>query len=287
MSRGGHLSHPPSLLRIVERTLREECSLVAGDRVLLAVSGGGDSTAMLHVLSRLAPRLGVGLFAHGVDHGLRAEAGTELDLASTLAERLGIEFSRCQIEVARGSNLQARAREARYVALRHRADELGCTLIATAHHADDRAETVFMRLLRGSGIQGLGVLAPRENHLLRPLIRARRSDISAHLSRHELLFSSDPSNDNTHYLRVTVRKVLLPSLVEVSPGIVSHLCAIADEVCAMRRETDELDPGSPTQDALGRRQRTALTRAIARRQFGFELPLEAEMLLRLVRDERR
>ncbi len=279
MSRGGHRSHPPSLLRIVERTLREECRLAAGDCLLLAVSGGGDSTAMLHVMARLAPRFGVGLFAHGVDHGLRDEAGRELDQAASLASELGVEFTRTKISLEHGGNLQARARKGRYAALEQRAQELGGALIVTAHHADDRAETVLLRLMRGAGLLGLGVLGPREARLLRPMIRARKSDITAHLTRHELSFSSDPSNDNTHYLRVKARKELLPILVDSSPGIVEHFCALADQALLARGSDGNVGP----YDKLGRRQRAALMRAIELGQDGFELPIAAGLVIRLER----
>src|SRR5688572_20374575 len=153
-------SHPPSLVTLVRRTLREECGPLAQRSVLAAVSGGGDSQAMLSVLARLAPELGFRLAAHGVDHGLRSEAAAELDVAEALATKLGGPFSRTRLQLERGSNLQARAREARYAALRDvaRSSE---ALIATAHHATDRAETVLLRLLRGAGPRGLAVLAPR------------------------------------------------------------------------------------------------------------------------------
>lgn len=283
MSRGLNRSHPPTLLRIVERTLREDCRLAAGERLLLGVSGGGDSTALLHVLARLAPKLDFRVFAHGVDHGLRAEAGSELDLVGDLAGKLGVEFSRVALSVPSGSNLQARAREARYAALDSRADQLGGALIATAHHADDRAETVLLRLLRGAGLAGLAVLLPREGRLLRPMVQARRRDVLAHLERHRLRFASDPSNENTRYLRVKVRKELLPLLVGASPGLVEHLCAIADQAVAARGDAAD----ARMADIFGRRQRAALMRAIQLRQAGFELPLEGKLVLRLERDVRR
>lgn len=247
MSRGKKGSHPPSLLRIVERTLREECRLAVGDCLLLAVSGGGDSMAMLHVLGRLAPRFGIRLYAHGVDHGLRPEAGRELDLAAGLAAQLGIEFSRSSLSLEHGPNLQSRARGLRYQALNQRAVDLGAAFVATAHHADDRAETVILRLLRGAGLHGLGVLPARRGQLVRPLVRARRADILAHLRRHEIAFASDPSNQNTHYLRVKVRLEILPALAAVAPRIVDELCAIADEAVELR---DALESGLP--NAIGR-----------------------------------
>jgi tRNA(Ile)-lysidine synthase len=278
LSRGQRRSHPPSLLRVVERTLREECHLSPGDCLLLAVSGGGDSTAMLHVMARLAPRFGVGLFAHGVDHGLRAGASSELALAAALATELGVEFTRSKISVPLGGNLQARARLARYAELEARAKALGGAMIATAHHADDRAETVILRLLRGAGLVGLGVLAPRAGQLLRPMVRARRADILAHLARHELRYASDPSNENSRYLRVRVRNEILPLLAERSPGIVGHLCAVADDACKAR------DSELLSVERLGRRQRAALARAIEHRQLDFELPVGNGLVIRIGRD---
>src|SRR5690348_3702883 len=158
-------SHPPSLITIVRRTLLEECGPLRGQSVLAAVSGGGDSQAMLEVLARLAPQLGFSLRAHGVDHGLRPEAARELDLAQALAQRLGVPFGRTRLQLARGANLQARARQARYAALREVALPVGA-LIATAHHADDRAETVLLRLLRGAGPRGLAVLPARAQDVI-------------------------------------------------------------------------------------------------------------------------
>lgn len=220
-------SHPPSLTTLVRRTLVEECGPLAGRSVIAAVSGGGDSQAMLSVLARLSAPLGFSLRAHGVDHGLRPEASRELDLAQALAERAGVPFGRSELRLVRGSNLQARAREARYAALREVAQAHG-GLIATAHHADDRAETVLLRLLRGAGPRGLAVLPPRDGLLIRPLVRATRADVTLHLERHRVAFAQDPSNADSAFLRVRVRRELLPTLTELSPQIVRHLNALAD-----------------------------------------------------------
>jgi tRNA(Ile)-lysidine synthase len=224
------------LLTLLKRTLHDECAVARGDVVLCAVSGGPDSMALLHALSRLAPKLGLELCAHGVDHGLRPEASTELDLAASFARALGISFSRAQLRVPEGGNLQARARAARYAALRAVASQRGARWIATAHHADDRAETVLLRLLRGTKARGLGVLPPRDGDLLRPMVRARRSDVLAHVARHAIPHADDPSNRNTRFLRTRVRGEVLPLLEELNPGIVAHLCALADELCTDRAQ---------------------------------------------------
>lgn len=223
-------SHPPTLLKLAERTLREECKPGRGERIVVAVSGGPDSLALLHVLSRLAPRFGLELLAHGVDHGLRPEAQAELDLAERLAESSGVRFERSQVRLEAGGNLQARARRVRYQALEAAAERFGGALIATAHQADDRAETVVMRLLRGSGPRGLAVLPPRRGSLIRPIIRARRANVMAHLGRHRIEFAQDPSNRDRRYLRVRVRLEVMPLLEAISPKIVAHLTALADQM---------------------------------------------------------
>jgi tRNA(Ile)-lysidine synthase len=243
-------SHPPTLITSVRRTLVEECGPLAGRSVLAAVSGGGDSQAMLSVMARLAPKLGFALLAHGVDHGLRPEASSELDVAEALAKQLGVPFGRTRLALERGGNLQARAREARYAALREVAAPHEA-LIATAHHADDRAETVVLRLLRGAGPRGLAVLAPRAQDVIRPLVRAGKHDVLLHLERHCLAFAEDPSNKDAAFLRVRVRREAMPLLQHLSPQIVRHLNALADALSGSGLpELSGLDGLGTASDAL-------------------------------------
>jgi tRNA(Ile)-lysidine synthase len=200
--------------------------------VLVAVSGGPDSMALLHVMARLRERGGFGLHAHGVDHGLRAEAAAELDLAEALSHTLEVPFSRERVKVEAGSNLQARARAARWGSLRTAARRAGAARIATGHHADDRAETLLMRILRGTGMRGLAVLPPLDGDRIRPMVRARRSDIDAHVARHRIPHALDPSNVDPRFLRARVRQEIVPALVRLSPKAVEHLCALADAAAA-------------------------------------------------------
>jgi tRNA(Ile)-lysidine synthase len=225
-------THPPTLLTQVRRALREECHVRRGHRMVVAVSGGGDSAALLHALACLRSRFGLELFAHGVDHGLRAEAADELALASGLAARLKVPFSCSHVDVRPGSNLQARARKARYQSLQEARARCEADFIATGHHADDRAETVLMRLLRGAGPQGLAVLPARSETLLRPMIRVRKAEVLAHLGRHGIEFALDPSNQDARFLRVRVRRELMPLLEAISPRVVEHLNALADQLAA-------------------------------------------------------
>jgi tRNA(Ile)-lysidine synthase len=275
-------SHPPALLKIAERTIADERLFAPQDRVLVAVSGGPDSMALLHVLARLAPKLRLGVRACGIDHGLRPGAADELILAERFASALGIPFVSIKLDLALGPNLMARARDARYAALHgvledwngedpavasKSAREGGrparrAATIATGHHADDRAETVLIRLLRGSGPAGLGVLTPRAPMLTRPLVRARRADIMAHIERHQVPYAEDPSNQDARFLRTRVRREVLPLLTELSPRIVEHLCALADSAAALGPAADGDVPAFLEGVALGRAQRTSLARAL-------------------------
>jgi len=260
-------THPPTLITLVKRALRDEIKLPRGARILVATSGGPDSMALLVVLAGLTSRRGAPppepprgfasnryaalrdsrstpfeLVAHGVDHGLRENAAAELDLAEAHATRLGVVFSRSRVNVGSGSNLQARARDARYAALEVARKRAKAQVIATAHHADDRAETVLMRILRGAGASGLAVLPAQDGHLIRPLIRASRRDVDLHLERHGIASARDPSNVDPRYLRTRVRLEVLPLLASLDPAIVSHLCALADDLGRFREGNEGIYP---------------------------------------------
>jgi tRNA(Ile)-lysidine synthase len=274
------LTHPPTLITLVKRALRDEIALPRGARILVATSGGPDSMALLDVLAGLRRTLPYELVAHGVDHGLRANASSELDLAETHATALGVAFSRSQLNVASGSNVQARAREARYAALESARKRTKAQLIATAHHANDRAETVLMRILRGSGPSGLAVLPARDGHLIRPLIRAGRRDVELHLERHAVPFASDPSNADPRYLRTRIRLEVLPLLASLDPAVTTHLCALADDLGRFR-DADE------TIYRIPRAARLALSRLAqstnARRTMRVLLPQGLEVTKRIER----
>jgi tRNA(Ile)-lysidine synthase len=152
--------------------------------------------------------------------------------------------------------LQARAREARYAALREAAAPHDA-LIATAHHADDRAETVLLRLLRGAGPRGLAVLPASARDLIRPLLRATKRDVLAHIHRHRLDFAQDPSNADAAFLRVRVRHELMPLLSDLSPQIVRHLNALADAL----EGTELPDLGELEEHGLNRAQIREVLRA--------------------------
>lgn len=225
-------SHPPTLLTLARRAIDRFDLIEKGDTVLVALSGGPDSMALVHVLSILGKKAAFSVTAEGVDHGLRAEASRELDVAEAYCARLEVPFHRTVLRVRKGGNLQARARTARHEALEHARISRKARVIATAHHADDRAETMLIRILRGTGAAGLAVLPPRARTapLVRPFFFARRADVEKHLARHAVPHSMDPSNADPRFLRTRVRRELLPLMNELNPGVVDHLCRLADEL---------------------------------------------------------
>jgi tRNA(Ile)-lysidine synthase len=205
--------------------------LVPGDRVLVAVSGGPDSVALLGALVTLAEELGISVCAAHLNHGLRGEESLrDQRCAEDVARRFGVP---CVVGVAdalhRGSNLEARARQQRYAFLSGAAGEQGCTKIATGHTLDDQAETMLMRLLRGTGSDGLaGILAVRDGSIIRPLIECSRAEVLAFLYARELPFCEDSSNRDFRFLRNRVRHEVMPLLAAISPTARRNLAAAAE-----------------------------------------------------------
>ncbi len=218
------------LIARVRRTLRERALLAGGERVLVAISGGPDSAALLHVLLRLAPELSLTLAAASVDHRLRPGSARDVEVAAGLAARLEVPFAALAVDVAPGGSLQAAARDARYAALRAHAETLGASRVAVGHTLDDQAETVLARLLRGAPLAGLGAIAPRRaDGVVRPLLDCRRDEVRAHVARFALPHVADPSNDDPRFGRVRVRHELLPVLAGEDPRVAVHLARLADE----------------------------------------------------------
>jgi tRNA(Ile)-lysidine synthase len=195
----------------------------------LGVSGGADSQCLLLSFPRVALELGHTCIAVGINHGFRKEANDELDLAEHLAKRSGIKFYREQVNVIDGPDgKQAHARDARYNALFNFENP-----VVTAHHFDDYAETVMIRLLRGHNIGSLKVLPEVSEYgtgVFRPMLSVTRERIITHLNRWNIKYANDPSNDNTDYLRVKIRKEIFPMLELLNPKIKERLVNISEEL---------------------------------------------------------
>jgi tRNA(Ile)-lysidine synthase len=214
---------------------------LGGKRILLALSGGADSVALLHALAALRRKFHFELAAAHLNHGLRgAESDRDEAFVCELCSRLGVPLT---VELARGlkrsrGNLEARARTERQRFLGRVAERVGADYIALAHQADDQAETVMLRLLRGAGVTGLGAMAEVSGgKLIRPLLEVRRAAILAYLEEIGAEFVEDSTNASLAHDRNRVRHRLMPLLErEFAPGLAGRLVELAAEM----RQVDDL-----------------------------------------------
>ncbi|MBN1774723.1 MAG: tRNA lysidine(34) synthetase TilS [Deltaproteobacteria bacterium] len=221
--------------------LEREESLPRGARVLVAVSGGGDSVALLRLLAALAPERELRLEVAAVDHRTRPGTADEVRFVAELAGGLGLPFRPLVLaEDGAGRNEDALRRE-RLRALTSAARDGGASRIATGHQADDAAETVLMRLLRGAGLDGLGGIRPRHGPLFRPLLGFRRAELRDWLRGEGFRWLDDPSNDDVRRLRARVRHLLLPALRAASPDLAGELTGTAGALRALLQPLDAWD----------------------------------------------
>lgn len=202
----------------------------AGQRVLVACSGGPDSMVMLHVLSVLSSRLGIEIMATSVDHQLRVQAAREVALVGKFAEDLGLGFVALKVQLSGQSSVQSAARDARYAALRSLMQAQRMDRLAVGHTRDDQAETVIERMTRGAGLSGLAAIAPaRQDGVIRPLIDVRRAQVLHYAQRYGVPFVEDPSNADARYKRTRIRNTIMPLLEQEDPRVYEHLARLADD----------------------------------------------------------
>lgn len=229
----------PSLLHRVVRTIRSRGLFEKGEHVLVAVSGGPDSVALLSLLHRLRRSWRLALTAVHCNYGLRgAESDGDQKFVETLCRELEIPLYTRSLNVRDRfprTSLQAAARELRYGAFMDVAKACGAQRIAVGHTANDQAETVLLWMLRGAGLAGLsGMPASREGAIVRPLYECSRQDVLRYLRSSGLSYRRDSSNATSAYLRNRIRNHVLPVLRQVTPAAVDLLCRAA-ELC---REDD-------------------------------------------------
>lgn len=228
-------------LKTVWRTIEKRELLTASQTVIVAVSGGADSIALLHIMTRLGPRLGIRLHAASLHHGIRGQAAQDdLNFVQRMAEQWRLPYTLGQADVPqlareRGIGIEAAARQARYDFLARTAVKANSDCVAVAHHAKDQAETILMHMIRGSGLSGLKgmrFVTPMPNHvgitLIRPLLELTREDLELYCAAHDLRFRHDDSNDDLRYRRNFIRREVMSRLQRLNPNVTAAFARLAD-----------------------------------------------------------
>lgn len=231
-----------------------------GETVVAAVSGGADSVALLFALYLLKDSLGITLEAAHFNHGLRgAESDRDVEFVRGLCGRFDIPFHLGAGPVRAGEKgLEAAARDARYAYFSTLSGK-----IATAHTADDNAETVLMRLVRGTGLKGLGGISPVRGNLIRPMLGVTRQEVLDFLEEYHLSFVEDSSNQTDMFLRNRLRHHVMPLLKDENPRLAENLSAMALVLREDEQTLEAMTVTDPGVEALRSLPNAARSRSIA------------------------
>lgn len=213
-------------MSLIERFRRHLAGLAPRPgRILVAVSGGPDSLALLDLLVETAADHRLELIVAHVDHGISDASGEIAGRVRDAAVKYSVPFEIERLSLGAGTT-ETVAREGRHAALRRIAGRVGAQAIALGHHADDQAETVLMRLLRGSGPAGLAAMQPRGG-ILRPLLPFRREELARYLQERGIEAWEDPANADSRHLRSWLRHAIMPELAARLPDVVTRLAGSA------------------------------------------------------------
>ena len=235
------------ILEAVKKTIRRFNLFKRGDKILIACSGGADSVCLLHVLLELRKDWELELAVGHFNHKIRQDSDEDEKFVEKIARKYSLPFYSASQDVIlyaekRGVNLEEAGRELRYHFLRKISDKAGSARIATAHTMNDQAETVLMRILRGSGSLGLaGIFPVVDGIIIRPLLRVERKEVECFLSRKKIDYRVDKSNFDPVFLRNRIRMELLPYLLKnYEPGLVSSLGRTAEIISEENAELEKM-----------------------------------------------
>ncbi len=239
------------MIKQIEQSIEENALILPGQHVLIGVSGGADSVALLLMLKELTPKIGFKLTAAHLHHGIRGkDADSDLEFVHKLTRKLKIPFVSGKTNVPalarrKGISLEMAAREARYTFFAKQAKKCGADLAVTAHNADDQAETILLKLCRGAGARGLAGISHETAlnglRITRPMLDVTRAEVIAFLKNRKQLWREDRSNKDLSFLRNRVRHEILPLLQKnLNPKLKSALTRTADVLQAEDEWLDHL-----------------------------------------------
>jgi tRNA(Ile)-lysidine synthetase-like protein len=222
------------ILERVRATLRERQLLPPeGGTVIVGYSGGADSTALLHLLTRLQGAFNLRIHAAHLHHGMRPEADDDVRVCASVCAQLGVPLHVERVDVptlaqTERISLEEAGRNARYTFFERLARELNAVAVALAHTRDDQIETILINLLRGTGPRGLCGMPYKRDRIIRPLLDATRAQTHQYCAAQGLPTVFDSTNLDPHQLRRRVRMELIPLLRDLSPAFDRHLLRLAD-----------------------------------------------------------
>ncbi len=229
----------------VKQYIESNRLIKSGDRVLLAVSGGPDSIALLYMMKDLSSILDFQIGVVHIDHKIRIDSHRDLKFVESECKKLDVPFFGREIylfdgEKSEKKSLEQKAREYRYAAIMSIAKEMKYKLIATGHTKSDQAETLLMRIITGTNIRSLsGILMNRDGRIIRPLLSLGRDEIMEYIRAHNLRFVEDITNRDRRYLRNQVRLDLIPYIKKrFNPNIEDALYSLAQDAVSVRRLLD-------------------------------------------------
>lgn len=211
----------------------DESLFTKGLTVGVALSGGRDSAVLFHYLIMAKARLGIEVVAVNVEHGIRASSKMESELLDKYCKKLEIPIRVYSVNVpehaqANKKTIEQSARILRYECFDNAISTGFCDIIATAHHGDDDAETVLMRIFRGTGVRGLGGISGKRGNIIRPMLNSSREDIDRYCEENGIKYFEDETNSDTKYTRNFIRHEVLPIIKTRYPAVVDSLLRLAD-----------------------------------------------------------
>jgi len=215
------------------KNLTEHKLINKGDTIIIGASGGPDSQFMIFILDKLKEKLGFDIVLAHLNHLHRKEASLDEDLVRKTAKKLGLEFnsrSRSMDDLAKKLKISSEdaGRRLRYEFFRDMAKNYPSSKIAVAHNKDDQAETLLMRMVRGTGLDGLKAMNYKSGDIIRPILNIKKSEILAYLDKNNLPYAIDHTNFENDYTRNKIRLDIMPKLAEINPGVIDAFFKLSD-----------------------------------------------------------